>query len=99
MCSCWTWSFLDITHFYEKQRQPYSESAMAGLPKNGKSGPITGGVEVSTQLVQQFVTAVTVPPLVSCAIWSLDEWLIHTVMALYPEDCTVVRTDAGLSEF
>ena len=28
----------------------------------------------------------------------VDEWLIHTVMALYPEACTVVRTDAGLSE-
>ena len=34
--------------------------------------------------------------------WSLrklgvDEWLIRTVMALYAEDCTVVRTDAGLN--
>ena len=28
----------------------------------------------------------------------VDEWLIRTVMALYTEDCTVVRTDAGLSE-
>ena len=28
----------------------------------------------------------------------VDEWLIHTVMALYTEDCTVVRTDAGLDE-
>ena len=26
------------------------------------------------------------------------EWLIRTVMALYTEVCTVVRTDAGLSE-
>ena len=26
------------------------------------------------------------------------EWLIHRVMALYTEDFTVVRTDAGLSE-
>ena len=36
--------------------------------------------------------------------WSLkklgvDEWLIRTVMALYTNDCTVVRTYAGLSEF
>ena len=29
---------------------------------------------------------------------SVDEWLIRTVMALYTEACTVVRTDAGLSE-
>ena len=29
----------------------------------------------------------------------VDEWLIRTVMALYTEACTVVRTDAGLSEF
>ena len=28
----------------------------------------------------------------------VDEWLISTVMALYTEACTVVRTDAGLSE-
>ena len=30
---------------------------------------------------------------------AVDEWLIRTVMALYTEACTVVRTDAGLSEF
>ena len=29
----------------------------------------------------------------------MDEWLIRTVMALYTEACTVVRTDDGLSEF
>ena len=28
----------------------------------------------------------------------VDEWLIRTVMALYIEACTVVRTDTGLSE-
>ena len=28
----------------------------------------------------------------------VDEWLIRTVMAVYTEACTVVRTDAGLSE-
>ena len=28
----------------------------------------------------------------------VDKWLIRTVMALYTEACTVVRTDAGLSE-
>ena len=28
----------------------------------------------------------------------MDEWLICTVMALYTEACTVVRTDAGLNE-
>ena len=26
------------------------------------------------------------------------EWLIRTVMALYTEACTIVKTDAGLSE-
>ena len=37
---------------------------------------------------------------VRCALRKLgvDEWLIRTVMALYTEACTVVRTDAGLSE-
>ena len=28
----------------------------------------------------------------------VDEWLFRSVMALYTEDCTVVKTDAGLSE-
>ena len=28
----------------------------------------------------------------------VDEWLIRIVMALYTEDCTVVKTDAGLNE-
>ena len=28
----------------------------------------------------------------------VDEWLIRTVMALYTDACTVVRTDAGVSE-
>ena len=28
----------------------------------------------------------------------VNEWLIRTVMALYTEACTVVRTDDGLSE-
>ena len=28
----------------------------------------------------------------------MDQWLIRIVMALYTEPCTVVRTDAGLSE-
>ena len=29
----------------------------------------------------------------------VDEWLIRTVMTLYTEACTVVTTNAGLSEF
>ena len=28
----------------------------------------------------------------------VDEWLIRTVMVLYTEACTIVRTDAGLGE-
>ena len=28
----------------------------------------------------------------------VDEWLSRTAMALYTEACTVIRTDAGLSE-
>ena len=37
---------------------------------------------------------------VRCALrkLGLDEWSIRAVMALYTEACTVVRTDAGLSE-
>ena len=29
----------------------------------------------------------------------VDEWLIRMVMTLYTEACTVIKTDAGLSEF
>ena len=29
----------------------------------------------------------------------VGEWLIRAVIALYTEDCTVVKTDAGVSEF
>ena len=28
----------------------------------------------------------------------MDKWLICTVMALYTEACTVIKTDSGLSE-
>ena len=28
----------------------------------------------------------------------MDKWLICTIMALYTETCTVVKTDAGLSK-
>ena len=34
----------------------------------------------------------------ACRNLGVDEWLIRTVMVLYTEACTVVRTDAGLSE-
>ena len=44
---------------------------LAGLPqKNGKSGPHCWGWEGSAQFAQQFVTAVTTPPLVCSVVWS-----------------------------
>ena len=39
--------------------------------KNGKSGPHCWGREGSTQFAQQFLSAVTAPPLVGCVVWSL----------------------------
>ena len=39
-------------------------------PKNGKSGTHCWGREGATQFAQQFVTAVTAPPLVGCVVWS-----------------------------
>ena len=41
-----------------------------GMPKNGKSGPHCWGREGSTQFAQQFLSAVTAPPLVGCVVWS-----------------------------
>ena len=61
VCSCRTWICLDITRFYEEQRQPSSGSAWPACQHNGKSG---------TQLAQQFVTTVTAPPNVGCVVWS-----------------------------
>ena len=62
---------LDITSFYEEQRQPSSGSTWPACKKNGKSGTHRWGQEVSTQFAQQFVTGVTAPPLVACVVWSL----------------------------
>ena len=45
---------------------------MAGLLKNGKSGPHCLGREVSTKFARQFITAVTTPPLVGCVVWKLN---------------------------
>ena len=36
VCGCRTWICLDITSFYEEQRQPFSGSAWPAFPKNGK---------------------------------------------------------------
>ena len=45
---------------------------IAGLSKKkDKYGPHCWGRVVSTQYAQQFVSAVTAPPLVDCVVWSL----------------------------
>ena len=44
---------------------------------NGKSGPHCGGQVVPTQFAQQFVSAVTVPPLVCCVVWS--QLIVHVI--------------------
>ena len=62
VCSCQTWIYLDITCFYEEQRQH------GRLAQNGKSGHHCWGREVSAQFAQQFVTAVTAPPPVGSAV-------------------------------
>ena len=70
VCSCRTCIYLDITRFHEEQCQPSSGSAWTAFPKNVKSGPHGYGPEVLTQFGQEFVTAVTAPPLVRCVVWS-----------------------------
>ena len=45
--------------------------------KNGKSGPHCWRREVSTQFVQQFVTAVTAVPHVCCVGWRLKLIFIY----------------------
>ena len=49
--------------------------------KNGKSGPHCWGREGSTQFAQQFVTALTGPPLVGCVVWS--QFIITLILLLY----------------
>ena len=62
---CRIWISLDITRFYEEQRQPSSGSAWPACKKR-LIGPHYWGKECSTQFAQSFVTAVTAPPLVGC---------------------------------
>ena len=52
---------------------------------------------MTDRIIHNYISAREV---VRWALWKLgvDEWLIRTIMALYTEDCTVVRTVSGLSE-
>ena len=68
----------DITRFCEQQHQPSSGSAWPACPKNGKSGPHCWGREGSTQFAQQFLSAVTAPPLVGCVVWS--QWSLVSIV-------------------
>ena len=117
VCSCRTWNCLDISLFYEEQRQSSSRSAWQACPKIDNSGPhwwerksslqCYASVQLPsssndmtpsnlwnrpvdairgrntrlnseeqqqrkflTQFAQQFVNAVTAPPLVGCVVWS-----------------------------
>ena len=67
-CICWI--CIDITRFYEEQHHPSRASAwpVCQTPQLIRQ-PIAGGGRVSTQCVQQFVTAVTAPPIVGCVVW------------------------------
>ena len=47
--------------------------------KNGKSGPHCWGREISTQFAQQFVSAVTAPPLVGCLVWSFIKFIANYI--------------------
>ena len=49
---------------------PTSPAFVRTSAKNGKSGPHCWWQEDATQFAQQFVTAVTAPPLVGCVVWS-----------------------------
>ena len=48
---------------------------MAGMHKNGKSGPHCWKRGGSTQFAQQLESTVTAPPLVGCVVWSRGEVL------------------------
>ena len=67
---CRTCICLNITLFYEDQRQASSGFA---------SGSHYWGREVSTQFSQQFVSAVTAPLHVDCVDWSLNDEVIMAV--------------------
>ena len=69
VCGCRSWICLDITRFYEEERQPSSGSEWPASPKTINRAPLLGR-EVSTQFTRQFVTAVTAPPLVGCVVWT-----------------------------
>ena len=76
MCGCRTWICLDITRFYEEQRQPSIGSAWPDRLKT-----VNWGWEVWTQFAQLFVTAVTAPPFVGCVVWS-HRGGVHTIIPI-----------------
>ena len=69
-CRCRTWICLDITRF-KRSRASHSAGPHDGLAQKRYIWPHFWGRQGSTQFAQQFVTAVTAPPLVGCVVWSL----------------------------
>ena len=48
VCGCRTWMCLDITRFYEEQRQPSRRSAWPACPKTVNGTPIVGAGGIDT---------------------------------------------------
>ena len=53
-----------------------SASRPCGHKESSKSSTHCWGRELSTQFAQQFVSAVTAPPLVGCVVWSHVSYLL-----------------------
>ena len=82
VCCCRTWICLDITRFMRSSAR-HPAGPHGRLAQNSQTGSHCWGREVSTQFAQQFVTAMTTPPLVSCFVWTQSGVLSPVLFSLY----------------
>ena len=111
-CGCWTYICLDITSFYEEQRQSSSGCTWPDCPKTVNRAPHCWGREVYAQLHSSF-TVVTFRPLVGCLVWSpantiftniilhavkhnISKGKIHSTCKQLPEYRNIIKTQVFL---
>ena len=75
--------FVSISPAFMKGRASHPEGPHDRSPRNGKSTPLLGR-EFSIQFAQQFVTAVTAPPLVGCVVLMISYFMEYGATALDP---------------
>ena len=106
VCSCRTWFCLDITRFYEGQRQPSSRSAWPACPKTVNLAPIAGGtrfwhnlqsnLQTSWQLHRQYAVLFGALSSVNMNIRkinSIRRYLSNTAVRTLVQSIVIARLD------